>query len=315
MFIIAVYLFGMLRKDGVDIDNYLMAYYDDVTHIPDVGFQYLMLVFKTMHLPFEAMMLCIACINLYALRRVSTYYSVSFGLVLVIWFLHIAVVRDFAQLRSSVAISVALIGVTSRHGGVRWALYACAFSFHFTATIFIFCFELCSRITRIRGTFLRTAAIAGVSFSILALGYMLPFLGFLDERVEIYLSWQKEGYGAKVSSFGSLLLNFVILAAAICYRRQWQSNEKLRVLFYMQLLGVAVFVGFAGFAIFAFRLSAMVLALYPVLIASVIQMSIGLDREGGRAIKALEKGTILLCFAAMLLLRPNTLFILNLVEH
>ena len=108
----ATYLIGMIRQFGVDYGEYLPAFYEDSSQIPDIGFRLLMFLFSSVGLPFEIMMLFMGLLNLLSLRRVAKYFDVSFVLLLVLYFLHLAVVRDFAQLRVGFALTIALLSVT-----------------------------------------------------------------------------------------------------------------------------------------------------------------------------------------------------------
>ena len=53
-------------------------------------------------------------------------------------------------------------------------------------------------------------------------------------------------------------------------RMLWGQDDKIRVLVFLQILGISIFLAFIDIAIFAFRLSNVTLSLYPVLLISIL---------------------------------------------
>ncbi|XHR85599.1 MAG: EpsG family protein [Gloeotrichia echinulata GP01] len=267
----AIYLIGMIRQFGVDYDSYLPAFYEDSSQIPDIGFRLLMLLFSSVGLPFEMMMLFIGVLTLLSLRRVAKYFDVSFALLLVLYFLHLAVVRDFAQIRVGFALIMDLLGITLSGNLKRSTLYLAASSIHFTSILFIIPYEYFKWLVKLKSKqkqrFFSLAAWAGI----LIIGIFIQALAFLDPRIDIYLNWNEENFGASVGQFYILLFHIAILALAYLTRTSWLNNLQTNTLIYLHITGIIVFASFMNYSIFAFRLSNVVLSLYPVLLISLLE--------------------------------------------
>jgi hypothetical protein len=310
LLLIFVYTTGMSRTAGVDMENYIYAFEYDHEFIPDIGFQVIIKFFKLLDLPFFWIMLTIGAVNFFAVFRLARHYSVSVGLLVLLWFLHIAVVRDFAQLRTSLAISIAIFGITSTSKKSKLGFYIASVSVHMTAAVFVLAYEACKMVSTMRSIRHQWILVSIISVIVICIGLMLPQLGFLDERVELYLSWNKEGYGDKVSSFGSLVLHALIVVLSISYYRVWSGDQRLRALFYMELLGIISFISLSDYAIFAFRLSNLIFSLYSVLLLSIVK-GIGLKRNRYVGLMSI---LLLWFFSLVLILRPGSLEILNRIQ-
>ena len=263
-----VYLVGMIRSEGIDLDIYRENYEGSYQNsIPDVGFRLLMYLLKVVHLPFEALMLIMGITSILAIHRLSMSFRLSFTLLLLLWFIHLAVVRDFSQTRIGFAMALAVLAITSKSMMPRVIFYGLAISMHLTSAVFVFAYEACLYIARLDRAAIRSILIMIMIFLIFVMGNSIGALSFFDERVDIYLNWEREGYGLPVESYGPLLLHCgVVLIALIC-RKHWIQDSRLRAIFYLELLGITFFIAFSDVAIFAFRLSNVLVSLYFLLIA------------------------------------------------
>lgn len=309
MIVLLVYMAGMLRADGVDLEQYRFVFEVNHEEIPDVGFRWFMAIFKTFGLPFEVMMLVIGVSSIFSIRRLANYFNVSFGLLLILWFLHIAVVRDFAQFRSGFALALAVLGLTSKRGYAKVGWYLAALSCHLTASVFISAYEYCRWVAHLKNRHVRSILVAGAACVVLFAGILLPNLAFVDDRVSLYLLWEKDGYGLPVSSYGLLIFQSLVLFVVSSLLYKYKDSAKTNSLWYLQLIGVATFIGFRDYAIFSFRIANLILSLYPVILLvaiSGINLKIG-DRHAGR----LTAIAVVMFFAFLLLLRPSSTYILN----
>ena len=309
--LVLTYAVGMSRNHGVDMENYLYAFNYDYQFIPDVGFQAIIQLFNFMDLPFSLFMMMIGSVNLFALLRLARYYEISIGLLLIIWILHIVVERDFSQLRSSLAVSIAVIGITSKGNTNKLIFYFASASIHLTVAVFVLAYEACKTVSSMHSLKKQWIVILITSVLIFYFSTILPSFGIIDERVDLYMSWTKEGYGEKVSSYGPIILHVFIVSFNVFFFRVWYNDQRLRTLFYMELLGIVTFTALSEFAIFAFRLSSLIFSLYPVLILSTIK-GILLVRNNGARLKSLF---ILYFFFLILLLRPGSSEIINKIQY
>lgn len=316
LLIISIYIVGMARIKGVDMDNYLYAFEYDPTLIPDFGFQYLMQLFSFFQFSFVDLMFLIAIINLFALKRLATHFKVSFGLLLILWFLHIAVVRDFAQLRSSLAISLAIIGFTSKINILKYLFYFISSTIHLTSIVFIIAYEVCVKTSRFRSNSIQWFLMGIFSLVILVGGISLQHLGFIDDRIDLYLEWDEDGYGTRVSSYGTILLHLFILILAIFSRKYWYGKVEIRSLFYLEILGLITFISLMNYQIFAFRLSNLILSLYPVFFLAIMKANVNDRNDNNKIIKNnffphIYQKLILIFFAILLIVRPGSLSIIE----
>ena len=105
----------MLRSGGVDVENYRYSFEEGYEFgISDPGFRYLIDIFNMLNLPLECLFLFVGCFAIIALYRVSNFFKVDKVLLFLLFFFHLFVVRDFAQLRVGLAVYFAFLGLTSK---------------------------------------------------------------------------------------------------------------------------------------------------------------------------------------------------------
>jgi hypothetical protein len=230
-----------------------------------------MFLFNSAGLPFKAMMLFIATLTILSLRSVAKYFAISFISLLTLYFLHLAVVRDFSQLRVGFAVSLAILGLTSTGKFKRWGFYLIASSIHLTILVFISAYEFCTWAVQFKSRSAQIMVMVCAVVGIFFLGSLVQYLNFIDPRIETYVSWESENYGLPVGQFLTLFFQIFILATALFSRISWEKDEKIRALVFLQILGISIFLAFIDIAIFAFRLSNVTLSLYPVLFIYILE--------------------------------------------
>jgi hypothetical protein len=308
--IIIVYLLAMFRTRGVDMRMYMMIYNDlNIFGAADIGFATLIQILNFFGAPFASLMLIAGLASLAALWRLSRHFQVSFALLLVFWFAHLAVVRDFSQFRVGFAVSIALLGITSPTMLIRLALCAVAFTIHFTALALILGYEYLRLVMRVKSPRWRYSLVAAAMGGTMLIGALIGQLAFIDPRIALYLAWDTTGYGAPVESYGALILHGLVLAIAVMGWRGWKGRGEIEVLFWLEVMGIVSFLAFFDVAIFASRITNVVLSLYPVLlIHSVNAIRI---RLGGRAAVKLGAGMVALALMLILTARPGSFSIIN----
>ena len=307
-FLILVYFYGMSRTGGADIVNYLKTYNNSVIYkMFDPGYMLISDAFRSLGLPFNAILIFTGIVSLFAVYRISEFFNIKFVLLLSVFFLHIYIVRDFAQFRIGLAVSFALIALTSSRK-IKWLLYFVSVSIHLTAIVFIVAYEAslwAVRLTRPRRRMLFLALCFAVIFIV---GTNLTQLSFIDPRVSLYLNWDRDGYGRAVASYNSIFFNLVLLLLALLGKKYWRP--RMQELVYLQMFGIAIFFAFSSVSVFAFRLANAVFSLYPVLLL----MSLDALRpyvSSGR----LVMGVLLSLLTTALLMRPGSMKLIELVTH
>jgi hypothetical protein len=300
----AVYLLGALRTEGVDIANYKYSY--EVSYeggVPDVGFRFLMDIFIAASLPWKAVQFFSGIVGLIAVRRGADYFGVSKSLLLLFFLLHLIVVRDFAQLRVGLAVSFLVIGLTLPLGW-RIMFYVIGASIHITTIPFIIAYEACIRTANIQSKYTRRIVVLLGMGLVCVACLSLSSFAFLDPRIELYMSWKNEGYGMPVNSYGLLILHGLMIFGIWKIRAMWAVNVQIRALFYLEIVGVTTFLALSNHAIFAFRISNVILSLYPVLFLLAIDCL--RVQIGTRSATEFARATLVMVFCFALLLRPES---------
>lgn len=310
---LALYIGGLLRSDGVDFqvyrENYLSPDYENL--IPDLGFQALISVFRAMGLPFSALVVFIGLVSVAAMHRLARHFRIDLTLLILVWLLHLAIVRDLSQTRIGFAFSIAAFGLTASRWHWRMALYLLAASMHLSSLVFMLAYEFClftaqrpSRRSRLTWLGLATGIIFLAAAS-------LSRLSFLDERIDLYLAWDASGYGAPVESYGTLFLHAFVLLVCALTRRLWHAQPEIRAIYYMEWLGVFTFLAFSSVAIFAFRLSNLLFSMYPIaLLYALSRWQAGQPAQRQHVAPSIA----LYALALILLVRPGSFGVLDAIR-
>ena len=307
---VLVYFLGMSRSEGVDIINYQFSYDGNYENggIPDKGFQVLIDFFNLLYLPMQALFIAAGLFSTYSIRRAAHYFDVDGTILFILYFFHLFVVRDFAQMRIGFAAAIAIVGLTSNLR-MKLLFYIFAASVHFSILVFIVAYESCHFVAHLKCRAERLFMIAIGVVLVFAIGLNIENLAFLDSRIETYLKWDREGYGQEVVSYSQLIMSFGILFLGLAVRKNWQGYPMFRCLFYLQILAIASFIAFHNHSIFAFRLSNIIASLYPIFIllaVSKIHVRLGRYSIGYQA-----AGIVLQVVSIALLLRPGSFDIIS----
>jgi hypothetical protein len=265
--IIFVYLFFMSRSGGVDIVNYIYAYEVDPSNIPDVLFQSYYIFLNLMNFPFFVSNLLIGILNSFVLVFfVSKFFPRYTFLNFLIFFTHLMVVRDFAQLRISFAFSFFILGIMNKNF-LKYFFIFLSFGIHKSLVVLALVYFFAEFFIR---QSLKVKIILFICFVItsLLLYSGITYLFFIDPRIEIYLTWDKDGYGNSVSSFGSILFHITLLIVyfLVVGVKDFSSN----IFLMLTVFGILFFMALSPTAIFAFRLSNLIWSFYPFLIFQIL---------------------------------------------
>lgn len=296
--IVPLYFLGMFRSAGVDISGYRRLYEISALDLFDPGFLFLINFGKVLGLNFEGFLLFLGILTAALYLRVSKFFSIQYGILILILMLHIFIVRDFAQLRVGLAIALIIYSYTL-DTKFKYLGYFFGFSIHFTGLVLISLFIYYDLFLKKNPTLVRKLF---PFIIILFFGSFISYLGILDPRVELYLNWDKEGYGAPVSDFKQPMFIFFILLFHIYFSKKSISDFDLFTFCYVSSL--IIFFSFSDYAIFSYRLSNVAISLYPITIAKMFESS----RPD------LNKAFGILIFTVLVSLRDNSFQILNSIE-
>ena len=265
---LTIYYIIMTRSAGVDIPNYFNAYMYDPLEIPDLLFQKYYIILKYYEIPFWFSNLFIGfvnsiCLIYFSYKKFPKYIFIVFF----IFFCHLIVVRDFAQLRISLAFSFFILALVQKNRLFKFLLVFVSLGIHKSLLVIVVSYFLASKISRLNAPKRHTFLFFSIVSSVL-LYFGVSYLFFIDARIEIYLNWDKDGYGNPVSSFGSVIFQtyLILLYVIIIGFKNMTSNKYILLTFF----GFMIFVAFSPTAIFAFRLSNLVWSFYPFLIIEML---------------------------------------------
>jgi hypothetical protein len=261
--LVLVYLAGMHRSAGIDFDTYSAAYDETGQPIPDQGYSALTWLAKQAGIDFPAFLFLQGIFTLAAMWIAARQKNADPIVVLAVYLLHLAVVRDMSQSRIGLAIAIYLIGQTRERALPKTVLYLLAISVHITAAVVILVWALASTSARWRPSrrvifvYIPLAALSAFGVG------LLDLLSFVDPRIEIYLSWDDAAYGAPLESFGALGRSILIFIVYLAAQRRFKQSVFVP---YMttELAGAAILIGFSQFSIFAARLSNVAISMYPI---------------------------------------------------
>jgi hypothetical protein len=266
--IILVYLTLMTRSSGVDVVNYIYAYNEDPTFITDFLFQEYYKFLKLLKFPFFISTLLIGIVNSLSLlyftsKNFPRYIFITF----VFFFLHLMVIRDFAQFRISFAFSLFLLGLLKKTK-FRFLFLICSIGIHKSIFVLILAYYFTKLFVKQSNSTKLVFLVGAIILSIL-LYEGIQYILFIDPRIEIYLSWDKEGYGQPVTTYGSLLFQLFILSVFFLFFgiKEFTSDFYVMLTFF----GIIIFIILSPTAIFAFRLSNLLWSFYPFIIIQIIE--------------------------------------------
>jgi hypothetical protein len=299
--LILVYLIGMYRVGGVDFDNYAGYLGSDRDSIPDIGYKLLMGLVSAAGMQLSEFFLLQGLFTLGAVYLLARKFGSDFVVTICLYILHAAIVRDFTQSRAGLAIAIYFVALAQERKALYLALTAAAVSVHMTLIPLVLVYHWARMVVGFRKG--QVLLVAGPAVAlVVSTTVLLPMLASLDPRIEVYINWSQDLYGDPVGSYTTLLL--FLLLAAICYRTQRiTGDEQLRVFLIMMVYAAVTFVAFRTWAIFSYRLSNVVAALYPFAVGRAI--SVLKERDGDRL-----HGVAVALLGALLLaivIRPGSL--------
>lgn len=296
--VLPLYLIGMYRTAGVDISGYKRLYEVSATDLFDPGFLILINFCKAIGLNFEGFLLFLGILTVGLYKRISKYFTVEFGILILILMLHIFIVRDYAQLRIGLAIATIIFSYTI-DSKLKYLGYLFGFSIHFTSLVLISLFVYYDLILRNSSSVIKKI----FPFLIIFLfGYFINYLGALDPRIDLYLNWDKEGYGAPVNDYKQPLFTVFIILFHLYFNKKSIVNFDLFTFSYLSSL--MIFFSFSDYAIFSYRLSNVAISLYPITIAKMYECSR----------PKINKVFGIFIFILLVSLRENSFQILNSIE-
>ena len=115
----------------------------------------------------------------------------------------------------------------------------------------------------------RTKLLLFITFFVIlfAISKGLGSLAFIDPRIGIYLNWDEPGYGAEVHSLSQLFFAIFITMVAFWNYKLYASFP---FIIWTPLFAVVTFIAFREHSIFAYRLTHIALAFYPIILVIAI---------------------------------------------
>ena len=295
--VLPVTMIGGFRFAGPDIKSYSRLYENGGVDLFDTVFYMLMKIGNSIGLPLEIFMLSMISLNVIIYWRLSKFFKVDFLIVLTVLFMHLYVTRDLSQIRVGLAVGLVLYGYT-KSTRRSFLFYFLAAGTQFASIVLIGALLYYRWLDK---KYLKLWDIIPPVFTIFVTSYLLTSLTFLDPRIEIYMNWKREGYGTPVESYFNLIFFSILLAGH--YYFVIKENFKLDLFAYSFVLAAATFIAFSSFSIFSYRLSNILISLYPFSIAMCLK-----ER------KQLDRSLYLFLLISMFSLREGTWKVVNLLK-
>lgn len=262
--VIPLYLFGMYRSAGIDIKNYRNAYERVFENVPNIivdpGFNFLMALGKFGRLEFEVFLLVLGIVNLCLIFLISKKFNASYGIVLSILILHLIIVRDFAQMRVGLAVNITLYAYFLNNR-IKYVLYVFGGALHISCLV-LSCILISYKI------FINSKRFYIICIPFIAIvifGSFLTTLAQLDPRIELYMNYDRAGYGQPVNNFNQL---FFVVYFLLFSMISTDTNKNLFI--YSFASAFFIFLSFSSVSIFSHRLTNVALSLYPYFISSFL---------------------------------------------
>jgi hypothetical protein len=259
------------RVDGVDIDNYRYIYNQPWEMGWDYGWAAINRVSGSSGIiGFSEFIFFIFLLEIFILSKICKKLDVKFLLFFVIYLLHLAIVRDFSQLRVGFAVAIMLYGVFCTRAPIKWIVVLIALTVHLTTLVILICYFLHIFISRMqRGWRTQLFWVFLFSAAIYLVGRFLASFAGLDDRISIYMGWDADGYGARVESYATILF-FVLLIGLAYMRYTLHKTEFSHFALVSFWCAVLIYISFSSYQIFAARLSNVAISLYPFVVAAAV---------------------------------------------
>lgn len=305
--LVLAYLLGMYRTFGVDFDTYEVYLGSERERVPDLGYKLLMEITYVLGLNLSEFFLLQALFSLVAIYVLAKKLNSDFIVTITLYIIHAAIVRDFSQSRTALALAIYFIALAQDRRLVYLILTALAVSVHMTLLPLVVVYHWARLAVRVeRGQFFLVVVPAVAVLAGMAV--VLPMISSLDPRIELYMSWSQDLYGNPVGSYSTLLLYMLI--AAVSYRAYQVTGDEASKVFVIMILYAAVtFIAFRHLAIFAFRLSNVVAALYPFAIGRAIYLL--KNREENTLLDVVVPLALLGTLLLAVIIRPGSLDVLQ----
>lgn len=296
------------RISGFDYDVYEQIFYDSAKAymMPDIGFVLINRVYNFFNLPISFLIFSSFILNLIGIIRYCKTLKIQWCIVLIIFYLHFFVPREFAQFRSSMAFGVMLIGITSKNQYIKYSILLFAASIHLIILPLLIAYAASKKIIYFKNFKIKLISILLIILLIIIAGIFIQYLSFIDERITIYFNYAKAGYGLPVSR-NTGLVSYTLLLLLICIiGKDYYKDKEFQHLVLIYSLGLVIYFAFYNFGIVATRLSSMFFSFYPFLVIYVLTNK---DTEMNISLK--RTMFILVPLTIILLLRPGSYRIIS----
>lgn len=269
LYILALFIFfgTAFRTSGPDLVTYKLLY-QSPERIPDIFFQILFVIFNKINLPFQVALLLIMSVTVIALKRITHAYNISFLFIFCIYFIYLFPIRELAQFRIGMAISLFLIAFSlNQKRFPSWFFYIISVLCHYTVIVLLLSLVGSYMIASFKSKKLRVLIFCLAAMLISGVGMSIDKLLFIDPRMGIYLTDFQHEDGRPVQSFFVIIYYTIITLSFNFFVRDEVSIRDKKAFTYMLIFSILVFFAFSSVAIFAYRLAHVVAAFHPIMLA------------------------------------------------
>ena len=257
--VVCAQLILTFRVTGIDLNNYISLFKEPNLLPYDLGFRVLIEIITVITDDHRFVLVCIWITNLIVLFLASRNLQISFPLLILIYSLHLFLIRDLAQIRIGLAMNIVILSISFIHiqkKFLSWITLGIAISIHLSIFIFVPIFIVGRQIGAIllnNKNFIFFIAMSAVMGLLLG-DYFEIIFQFFPQRAGRYAN---EGSIA-ISSLVLVVLYFVLLI-------NFNLNNELSSVLRLSLILAIFFLIVGGeFSIITLRIVSLFTGLYII---------------------------------------------------
>ena len=222
------------------------------------------------------------------------------------FFLTLFIPREFAQFRTSIAVGIFLIALTCKSSTLKYLLFCLSALMHLTVCSLLLVYSISYIIAWIKNKFLKYTVVLIISILLLFVGMNIEIFSFIDGRVSLYINYDKVGYGLPIDDYTGLISFCCLFVVCLICGKKLYSDFNYNLMMIIHFFSIVNYVAFFNYAIFATRISSVMLSLYPFLFIYCLT-----NKNKEQQITIKKTLFILVPYAILLLFRPGSYRIIN----
>ncbi|KAA6333667.1 hypothetical protein EZS27_017943 [termite gut metagenome] len=279
---ILLVLFAGLNTGAPDRGSYIEMYKNILTYSRDgsldFGFNILYEFFSLFFSNPQIMFICIAALGVGLNLNSFNYYSFNYLFIcILLYFVHIYVLKEMIQIRSGLAGALCLFSIRymeKKQYLKYWVIMFTAISIHLASIIFIIVFF----VNKYKISIKQLMVIMGICFIVgifFPLGQLIKAFPEIDllSRIQIYSNWEENSKGLGIlTNLATVKLLVVSLIAFYFYPIVSKNINYYEILLKTYIMSTCWIMVWNDFAIFGARIATFLSVGEPIIVASFISL-------------------------------------------